>query len=150
MGSIPGGRGRRDKSFSHSCCSQGSMTASGLGRKEEERGGRRRGRRRKRGGRGRRNEEVRQSSPFIGSLCPPQVMLVIPQCQGHKGRCPQLQQPSIEFFGHKIVPVMVTEKRQDLYHISNQEQLVETAIPYSHTLSLTSDRRSLPGQAGQT
>ena len=36
MGSIPGGRGRRDNSFSHSCCSQGSMTASGLGRKEEE------------------------------------------------------------------------------------------------------------------
>ena len=36
MGSIPRGRGRRDNSSSHSCCSQGSMTASGLGKKEEE------------------------------------------------------------------------------------------------------------------
>ena len=34
-------------------------------------------------------------------------MLVIPQCQGYKRWCPQLQQASIEFFGHKIVPVRV-------------------------------------------
>ena len=65
-------------------------------------------------------------------------MLVISQCQGYKGRRSQLQQPSIELFGNKIVPVRV--RRGKTY----QSRRTETAI-LMHSLLLVG-RVSQPKQ----